>query len=356
MYKPVFERSGPLPADLPEPLARLARYDAAPFAPELSPENARSCWAFALHCTATANIERTLPEHSPKSVLIIASANVFTAPVEWAWQLSQRGVRVVIKAAREHAGVVQALAAELPGVEAREWKGGTDLAAEAEALAGTNGVIAFGRDETLRALRERIPAGIPFCAFGAKFGVAVVDRLDAETAGAVAADFALYDGAGCMSPVGVFARSVDISAVEVAMSRAQARWPRGPLSDYHGALARRTALLARANSDPQFTRVERPEFSILSMDAAYLADGASPRQMVIYPWNNLADVAGALLPFREQLGTIGTDSALAETLMRLLGPSPRRFCELGRMQTPPASRAHHDGVDVLARLWSGAAP
>mgnify|MGYP003393948598 CR=1 FL=1 len=354
MYTPVFENSRALSLELPSPLSRLAQYDAAPFAPELSPENARSCWTFALHCAATADNDRPLSGHAPRCVLLIASANVFTAPLEWAWQLSQRGVRVVIKAAREHSAVVHALAAELPGVEAREWKGGVDLDPEAQALSEADAVLAFGRDDTLDTIRQRLRAGTPFCAFGAKFGVAVVDSLDAETAGAVAADFALYDGAGCMSPVGVFARAVDIGAVELAMSRAQARWPRGPVSDHQGVLARRTSLLARANPEPQFTSVEHPDFSILSMGADYLADGASPRQMVIYPWKNLTDVAVALFPFREGLGTVGTQPALAETLLRLLGPSPRRFCELGRMQTPPASRLYHDGVDVLARLWAGA--
>ena len=345
-----FEPVVQLPAELPGALGALARWDAASFAPELSPENARACWDMALRCAALANVSAPVAGKAPGRVLIIASANVFTAPLEWAWQLTSRGVGVILKPARAQEAVCRALAEEMPDVEVRAWKGGNDLAAETATLGEVHGVIAFGEDETLAALSGRIPDNLPFCAFGAKFAVAVVDALDATNADALAMDAALYDGRGCMSPIAVFARTMDRSALADALERAETRWPRGTLSGSEGVRLRSGRLLGRSNETCRFEPIENERYAAFALPAAALGSGGGPRQLVVHPWEEPTDVANALRPFGGALGTMGTTHALAAELSPMLDGA-RRWCSVGKMQMPPGNRPTHDGVAVLSRLW-----
>lgn len=95
----------------------------------------------------------------PRCITLVASANVSTAPLEWAWALSVRGVKAVLKSA---------LAAVIPGVEHHEWRGSRPEQA------------AFAESD------------------------------------------ALYDGRGCMSPAAVFVHGVpDLEAMATAMAHAQ---------------------------------------------------------------------------------------------------------------------------------------
>ena len=96
------------------PLDALAALDAAAFGTGLSPQNARACWAAALEGAQQVPLDRELQGEPPRCVTIVASANVFTAPIEWAWALSARGVRVILKSARGLAPVGEAVAAALP--------------------------------------------------------------------------------------------------------------------------------------------------------------------------------------------------------------------------------------------------
>jgi hypothetical protein len=345
-------------------LAALAKLDAAVFSPDLGPANARACWRFALEGAARVDLQREVSGTLPSTVLLIASANVFTAPVEWIWQLTSRGVHVILKAAREHEQVARALAAHFPKVDAREWRGGQDVEAEREALANANAVMVFGSNETITAVQHRAPKNLPFLGFGAKFGIAVVDRLDASTAQELAADLALYDGRGCMSPAAIFAREVDIPAVEAALERAERWLPRGVVHPDEAMHTRRNLLAARSNGDAWFTPIETEKYSAVHLRGEWFAPSAPPRQLVVIRWNKLDDILRSLGQNVNLLGTVGTTADLVDALRTRLLPARApveetsmpaieggiRFCPIGRMQTPPGDRAHHDGVDVLAAL------
>lgn len=314
----------------PRPLWR--RLDPAAWDTGLSPANARLCWQTALDA-----LDAPLPAppagRPPRRVLLIGSANVFTAPIPWIYLLHMLGVQVRVKPARGQQAVVEALADGVEGVEVRVWSGG-DTDAEADAMTDVDGVMAFGGAEAMAAIGARVPPGVVWLPFGPRFGVAITDQPGA----AVVVDHVLYDGRGCMSPAAVFARAPDLDALAQHMAEAEARWPRGPLHPLEGARLRARALLARATGAVR----EGPSWAVLQLPLRMFSPEALPRCLVVHPFTDLADVAATLAPYRDLLGTVATDQALPF-------PAPRR-CAPGEMQAPPLGRTH-DGVDVLEALW-----
>ncbi|MSQ00329.1 MAG: hypothetical protein EXR71_00375 [Myxococcales bacterium] len=338
------------------PLDRLAAVDAARLGTGLPVEHARAAWATAIAGARTVDTTRPLAGTAPSRVVIIASANVFTAPIEWAWALSARGVSVVLKSARGLRAVGEAIATALPEVEAHDWVGG-DLAGEAAAMTAAAAVLCFGSAETIAAVRSR--AGVPVFGFGPRFGVALVDRLDAQTATGSAMDHALYDGRGCMSPAGVFVKeAADLGPLRRALEEADTSWPPGERAATDAVDRRTLTMLATAVG-----RVHHVGgWLVVELPAAHFRPRGLPRVVTIHP---AAGIDTAIAPWRDELGTIalnhaaegdvGGHPALADGL-GLAGLPPARVCAIGEMQRPPGSRRLHDGVDVLARLWERPLP
>lgn len=332
----------------------LAAVDAATLGTGLPPAHALAAWAAAIEGARRVDLGRTLPGTPPRTVVIVASANVFTAPIEWAWALGGRGVRVILKSARGLAAVGEALARTLPHVEAHDWRGG-DLDAEAAALAGCDAVMVFGTTETIAAIRARSPA--PVLGFGPRFGVAVVPDLEAPVAAGVAEDHALYDGRGCMSPAGVFVPPGPMGPLLDALETCDVRLPAGSIEPADAQARRTLATLAsavgRAHTVGSWLVVELP--------GAHFRPRGLPRTVCVYP---RAALAPAVRPFADELGTVAlvgveegdvrSHPALAAELGLDLD-HPARVCAVGRAQHPPGDRALHDGADVLAALWAAGA-
>jgi hypothetical protein len=315
-------------------LDALAALDPADWGTGLSPANARACWAAAISCIGPDALANPLPGTPPRRVLIIGSANVFTAPLEWMVMLAARGVPVRIKPATGQEAAARAMAACIPGVEVREWRGG-DEAAEADAMRDVDGILAFGGRQALAAIARRVPAGVVWLPFGPKFGVSVVQSVGAPSV----LDHALYDGHGCMSPAAVFARESDLDAIAGWMRDAQAQLPRGDVAAADAAAIRARIVLARAVGE----KVVGDGWAVLRLPIAHFSPEALPRVMVVHPFTDVEEVRAAVAPWRNQLGTVATD------LPGLYLGAPR-MCAPGRMQFPLAGRAH-DGVDVLGKLW-----
>ncbi len=337
-------------------LDRLAELDAAPLSPTLSPANTRACWAAAVDGARRVDLGRPLPGPLPACVTIVASANVFTAPMEWAWALGSRGVHVILKSARGLTAVGEALASALPNVEHRGWRGG-DEAAEAEALAESNAAIVFGSAETIAAIRARSP--VPVLGFGPRFGLGFLDREDHGLFRGVARDHALYDGRGCMSPAAVVVSpEVDVDdvahGIAAAMEAAEAALPLGEITATEAAELRALALLGRVEGREHSGR----GWLVVTLPLARLRPRALPRAVVLHS-ATLAAVAPAIAPWRAELGTLAVGDAAEDDLrnrpdlaaaLGLMGLPPARVCALGEMQRPPGDRALHDGIDVLAAL------
>lgn len=289
----------------------------------LSAAMARATWADAVDACAAAPVDR--PDGvPPRRVAIVASANVYTAPLGWMVQLRRLGVEVVVKPARGHAAAVGAMARAV-GAEVRAWTGG-DLEAEARGLADAEGVIAFGGAETIAALRGRLT--VPFLGFGPRFGIHVLARPEP----AMVDDVALFDGRGCMSPAASFVDRVDLDELAGWMADAEARWPRGEISAEEAIGIRTRVALARALGEVR----EGPGWAVLSLPADRFSPVSLPRVLVVHPRSGL----DAARPYLATLGTVAGEPAL---------PAPRH-CAVGQMQRPPVGR-WHEGVDVLGALW-----
>ncbi|HTD34834.1 MAG TPA: acyl-CoA reductase, partial [Candidatus Elarobacter sp.] len=120
--------------------------------------------------------------------------------------------------------------------QARPWTGGDDPAEDA-LLRDADTVVAFGRDETLLAIRARCGAGTRFVPFGHRVSVGRLTRgeIDALNGGAsspagtlsgpagtpaerIARDALLYDGEGCLSLHALF---VEAGGDELARTAAE---------------------------------------------------------------------------------------------------------------------------------------
>ena len=103
---------------------------------------------------------------------------------------------------------------------ARTWTGGDD-AAEDALLARADAVVAFGRDETLRAIRARCGVDTRFVPFGHRASAGLltqagVAQLDAALAERIARDALLYDGEGCLSLHALFVEADGEAQARVA--------------------------------------------------------------------------------------------------------------------------------------------
>lgn len=312
-------------------LERLAALDAAEFDTGLSPETARACWSTALACADLADLSRPLQGSPPGAVAIIASANVFTAPLEWAYQLAGRGVRVLLKAASSQRASAAAIG-RIEGVEVDHWQGG-DVVAEAAALAQVDAAIVFGAEATIDAIRAR--SAKPIIGLGPMFGVTAWTG----NPSALALDAALYDGRGCMSPAAVVGREIDIDALAEAMAHAESRWPRGRVSPEEASETRRLAFLARATGAWR----EGPGWAVARLPLSRLEPRGLPRVLCAYEGDD-DEIVAALAPWKMQVGTLAGP---------VPGDYPRaRRCAPGEMQAPPGDRRYHDGIDVMEALWT----
>ncbi|MDP2313758.1 MAG: acyl-CoA reductase [Pseudomonadota bacterium] len=327
-----------------EILRTLAGLDPAGWGTGLSEANARACWAAAVGDLDAAALVTPVAGTPPRGVLIVCSGNVYTAPLPWMLHLAARGIRTIVKPATGQEAAVYAMAEAIGGIEVREWRGGDpgpkDIAAEADALAEVDAVLAFGGAPAMGAIRARLPEGTVWLPFGPRFGVGVVSEL---TEGAIE-DVALYDGHGCMSPAAYFARHLDLDAAAAWMAAAEARWPRGEIDPADAAQTRARIMLARAAG----RKIVGTGWAVLELPADHFSPVALPRVLVVHPFTDVEQVRAAVAPWRDRLGTVATD------LPGLYLGAPR-MCAPGRMQHPGCGR-FHDGVDVLGALWRQRVP
>jgi len=301
----------------------LAGLDPATWATGLSAPMARATWATALDGFGAP---RTGVELRDATVLLVGSANVYTALLPWVVLLAGAGARVLVKPARGQeravAAMVAAVAAAGGSAELRAWKGGVDVDTERAALDQADAVIAFGGDAAIDAIRAR--SARPVLGFGPRFGVAMARGDDA---GAVAKDVALYDTRGCMSPAGVFVDDVDLDRFAAALDEAERRWPVGDISAAEASATRTRVLLTRARGGQVrqgagWTLLYSEQFSPLAL----------PRVLALHPRSALEQLA----PHAHLLGTVAGPHSLPAL----------RTCAVGEMQTPMHDGVH-EGVDVL---------
>jgi hypothetical protein len=242
------------------------------------------------------------------------------------------------------------------------WKGG-DEARECALLKQADVVLAYGGNDSLAAIRGRVPVTARFLAFGHRISLGMVSRaaLDTrrawEAAHQAAFDVMRYDQQGCYSPQLFFVeRGGRVSPQEFSKYVAheldcfERKFPRRDLSlDEAGSVAAwRHGEEARAFSRPGM-EVMGDAAGRWSVVYAEDAEGLSPsglnRTISIVAVDRLDDAVPYMARFKNFLQTVGIAAAPEELfrLAALLGEAgATRVCALGRM-TEPEPGWHHDG-------------
>ena len=248
------------------------------------------------------------------------------------------------------------------------WKGGEE-AGEAVFLREADTVMAYGGNETLTALRAKLPITTRFLPHGHKIGFGVVAReaLDSRRAPALARlaahDAARYEQQGCYSPQMLFVeRGGRVSPAEFARHVAQElaalahRHPRRTLSPAEsasitawrsaqemGALKGAAELLGEPTDSWSVAHVETPED---------LSPTGLNRTLKLVSVDSLDEIPALVAPYRNFLQTAGV-AAAPERLFRLAEQLAEvgvtRIAPFGRMAAPEAGW-HHDGRFSLLDL------
>ncbi len=237
-----------------------------------------------------------------------------------------------------------------------------ELGEDPRVLEEADAVVVHGRDETVAALRARVPLGRPFIGHGHKLSIAAVGSgIDLEAAArGVGLDVALYDGRGCLSPAYVLVEDPHgdrtdrfARALAAELDRLRETLPRGELEAGEEAWVHELRARAAVRGS---TRILAPEEGT-SFTVIVEPEGSRPapgtlRTVPVIPVRtlpSLIDWCATLAPHLSSVGQggFGTRSErLVEASMRGGGS---RVCPLGRMQAPPIDW-HHDGISPLGAL------
>jgi hypothetical protein len=279
------------------------------------------------------------------SAVIVAARTVFTAPLEWCAVLLGRGTRVVLKMPAGEPGWAPDL------VEAAQQEGlPLSWTSERAVVAEHPLVVAMGSDASVAAVRVAARADARVLTHGHKFSAAWITS--DESWRAVAADLALYDTRGCLSPVVIMTplplQDV-LDELSVELARAEERWPRGVMSPAEGAAVRARTALARVVGSVRTGY----GWAVHVLPADQLEPVPLPRTVTVVSVVDLTEAIGVLRAHAGSLSTVGMDDP--EVAEAWLDAGACRVCRIGQMQRPPLVRMH-DGQNWLVAtgraVWS----
>ena len=257
-------------------------------------------------------------------------------------------------------------------LEIAEWRGGNaDL--ETALFAEADCVTATGSDETLAAIRARLPAKTRFLGYGHRVSFGFVDSAVLHGSSArqiisnAADDVVAWNQLGCLSPHVIYVESGgEVSPEQFAelladeLERREQTEPRGELATEHAAvIASRRAfyevraaaraeglgtLMWHSRNSTAWTVIYEadPRFQLSCLNRFVYVKGVKDLQEML---QNAESV-------RDQVSTVGIAAPerktheLAEQLARW---GVTRVCPLGRMQNPPLTW-RHDGRPVLGDM------
>jgi hypothetical protein len=254
-------------------------------------------------------------------------------------------------------------------LEIAEWRGGNQelekaLFAELDCLTVT------GDDETLAAIRTRLPARVRFVGYGRRvsFGFVAREVLREEEVAkiisSVADDVTAWDQHGCLSPHVIYVEErgavesdkfAQLLAVELA--RREASEPRGKISvEESSAIASRRAIyeaLAAHRADARvWSSPGSTAWTVVFEHEVRFQSSCLNRFIHVKPVPDLAAVLQGVDAIRGQVSTVGI-AAPPEKSRELAHQFARwgatRICPLGQMQNPPLTW-RHDGRPPLGDL------
>lgn len=291
----------------------------------------------------------TLPP--PNLVATVLAGNLFTAPMRAVFIALLARCPVVVKASTKEDHFVRLLhralaerdcdIAESVGVVT--FAGG-DVSLENLLFRYAPVVTAFGSDETLAAIEDRLPSDKTFLRHGHGVGVAYIPATALEQSErwirSVALDVAAYDQRGCLSPQAIWVqeggaitpRAFAAILAREGLTAISQELPRGPLPAEIAAsqmqwrgVARATAELFEASDHAVSYECETPFRASPGYRNVAVRSASS--------WDDFLSQLAPLVPHLKCVGVAAQDlPPLDDLRQRNINA---RLCRTGAMQTPP---------------------
>ena len=254
-------------------------------------------------------------------------------------------------------------------LEIAEWRGGS-VALEDVLFGEADCVTATGSDETLAAIRSRLPVKTRFLGYGHRvsFGFVAREVLSRSNApritACVADDVVAWNQLGCLSPHVIYVQpggevSPDKFAEWLAeeLERREQTEPRGELPTSHAAVitSRRGIYEVRAAHSPETLMWHSQESTawtvVFEADARFQVSCLN-RFVYVKPVKDLTELLQHAEVVRGKVSTVGIaapEHQAEELAMQLARWGATRVCPLGQMQNPPLTW-RHDGRPALGDL------
>ncbi|MGH7993823.1 MAG: acyl-CoA reductase [Limisphaerales bacterium] len=254
-------------------------------------------------------------------------------------------------------------------LEIAEWRGGS-VALEDVLFGEADCVTATGSDETLAAVRSRLPVKTRFLGHGHRvsFGFVAREVLSSSNAPRIAArvvdDVVAWNQLGCLSPHVIYVQpggevSPDKFAELLAdeLERREQTEPRGELPTPHAAViaSRRGIYEVRAAHSPETLMWHSQESTawtvVFEADPRFQVSCLN-RFIYVKPVKDLTELLQHAEVVRGRVSTVGIaapEHQAEELAMQLARWGVTRVCPLGQMQNPPLAW-RHDGRPALGDL------
>jgi hypothetical protein len=254
-------------------------------------------------------------------------------------------------------------------LEIAEWRGGRDEL-ESALYREADCVTATGTDETLAAVRHKVPVHVRFLGYGHRvsFGYITREVLSGFNVSKVVAraarDVAAWNQQGCLSPhlfyVERGGRVCDEEFAQLLaeqLARHEEAEPRGAIPEAEAAaIASRRAFYevraAHSGQTRQWASPQSTAWTVVFESDARFQISCLNRFVYVKPVTDVAEALQAADPVRGRVSTVGLAAtedrapSLATTLGRW---GVNRICPLGEMQNPPLLW-RHDGRPSLGDL------
>jgi hypothetical protein len=255
-------------------------------------------------------------------------------------------------------------------LEIAGWRGG-HAGLETAVFAEADCVTATGSDETLAAIRARLPFKTRFLGYGHRvsFGFVAHEVLSDLHARKIVSrttdDVVAWNQLGCLSPHVVYVQTGGEGSPEKfaelladELERREQTEPRGELPPEHAAAiaSRRGIYEVRAAHSPETTQHwcsrDSTAWTVVYEADARFQLSCLNRFIYVKPVRDLAEALQYAETVRGQVSTVGLgvpEHKLEELAVQLARWGATRVCPLGRMQNPPLTW-RHDGRPALGDL------
>jgi len=254
-------------------------------------------------------------------------------------------------------------------LELAEWRGG-HVALETALFAEADCVTATGSDETLLAIRSRLPAKTRFLGYGQRVSFGYVarevlrDEDISKTVSQAADDVIAWDQNGCLSPHvfyveerGAIESDEFAKRLAVELANRESSAPRGnvPVAEAAAIAARRSmyeTLAAHRGDSKLWASQGSTAWTVVFEHETRFRFSPLNRFIYIKPVPDVAAVLPGVDEIHGKVSTVGiaaTPEKLPELARQFARWGVTRICPLGQMQNPPLTW-RHDGRPALGDL------